>query len=60
MTGIDLETKQPANRPESSKVATVTIHTPLLPNPLEGAAYLATPAPFGESGMNPFGSLIAM
>jgi hypothetical protein len=40
--------------PESSKVGTVEIHTPLLPNPLTGAAYLAT------QDQNPFGSLIAL
>ncbi|MGA9875122.1 MAG: hypothetical protein WBQ21_04865 [Solirubrobacteraceae bacterium] len=40
--------------PESSKIGTVEIKTPLLPNPLVGAAYLA------EQDNNPFGSLIAM
>jgi hypothetical protein len=45
--------------PDASKVATVKIKTPLLPNPLEGAVYLATPAPNGEE-VNPFKSLIAM
>jgi hypothetical protein len=40
--------------PDGSKVATVTIRTPLLPHPLVGAAYLATQ----ES--NPFGSVLAM
>jgi hypothetical protein len=40
--------------PEASKLGTVKVQTPLLPNPLKGAAYLAT------QDTNPFGSLIAM
>jgi hypothetical protein len=46
--------------PDASKIGTVKIKTPLLPNPLEGAVYLASPAPQGEEGKNPFKSLIAM
>jgi hypothetical protein len=45
--------------PDGSKVATVKVTTPLLPNPIEGAVYLASPAPNGEPGENPFNSLVA-
>jgi len=40
--------------PDSSKIGRVTIHTPLLKQPLEGDVILAKP------GDNPFGSLLAM
>jgi hypothetical protein len=46
--------------PDGSKIATVKITTPLLPNPLEGAVYVASPASEGEAGENPFNGLIAL
>jgi hypothetical protein len=51
---VGLEDAEEAVCPESSKVGTAEVHTPLLPNPLVGAAYLAT------QDRNPFGALIAL
>jgi uncharacterized repeat protein (TIGR01451 family) len=47
--------------PDASKVGTVTIKSPLLPQGqnVEGSLYLATPAPNGEVGKNPFNTLVA-
>jgi hypothetical protein len=50
----------PVSCPDGSKVGTVRIKTPLLSNELEGAVYLASPAPNGEEDRNPFGSLVAL
>ena len=46
--------------PNGSKVGTVKIKTPLLTHELEGSVYLASPAPNGEAGRNPFNCLIAL
>ncbi len=50
--------------PDASKVAEATIRTPLLPNPLTGFVYLASPQNFstlsGAPQENPFASLVAM
>ncbi|MGA2162982.1 MAG: hypothetical protein ABSH36_00765 [Solirubrobacteraceae bacterium] len=51
---IGLHTAEAPTCPEASKIATVEANTPVLPEPLTGAAYLAA------QDENPFGSLIAL
>jgi hypothetical protein len=52
--GIGLQSPEATTCPEAAKVATAKVKTPLLSEPLEGAAYLAT------QSTNPFGSLVAL
>ena len=56
---LDFANAKPAC-PDASKVGVVHIRTPLLSHELEGAVYLATPAPNGEPSQNPFNSLVAL
>ncbi|HTR74547.1 MAG TPA: hypothetical protein VMH33_04730 [Solirubrobacterales bacterium] len=51
---ITLGTNDPVKCPESSKIGSAEITTPLLERPLQGSIYLA------EQGHNPFGSLLAL
>jgi hypothetical protein len=51
---VALESPVEQTCPEAAKIGTLEIHSPLLPNPLVGAAYLA------QQNANPFGSLVAM
>ena len=57
---VGLGNDEEASCPDASKIGKVTIHTPLLPNPLEGFVYLASPQNFAGIPENPFSSLIAM
>jgi hypothetical protein len=57
---IGLEDNDPPTCPQSSKIATVRVKTPLLAEELEGAVYLAQQGNVGPAqGSNPFNSLLA-
>jgi hypothetical protein len=51
---IKLETDDPVDCPDASRIGEVSLSTPLLPKPAEGSMYLAA------QGDNPFGSLFAL
>jgi hypothetical protein len=58
---IALHSRGAASCPEAAKVGTVNIKTPLLPNELAGAVYVASPQNFaGGLSENPFRSLVAL
>ncbi len=57
---LGLHENKPATCPEASKIATVRVDTPLLPEPLLGAVYLAQQGNLPGNGTNPFGSLTAL
>jgi hypothetical protein len=51
---IALASPDPASCPDNAKVGSVEVDSPLLPDPLKGAVYLA------KQSDNPFGSLLAI
>jgi hypothetical protein len=58
---IGLSTPGAASCPDSAKVGSVEIQTPVLEKPLEGSIYLAQQGNAGlAQGSNPFGSLLAL
>jgi hypothetical protein len=57
---VDLSSDTEATCPNASKIANVTIRTPLLPNPIKGYVYLASPQNFAGLPQNPFSSLVAL
>jgi hypothetical protein len=58
---MGLTSEAVAECPESSKLASVEVVTPLLETPLDGSLYLAQQGNGGEGqGSNPFGSLVAV
>jgi hypothetical protein len=57
---LNLHSAEASTCPDASKVGTVEIDTPLLPEPLIGAVYLAQQGNLAGNGENVFGSLLAL
>ena len=58
---IGLENNDPPSCPDSSKIGTVEVETPLLEHALKGSVYLAQQGNAGPAqGSNPFNSLLAI
>jgi hypothetical protein len=61
VVGIDLENKEGADCPASSRIGKVELVTPLVDHSLTGSVYLAQQGNAGLGlGSNPFGSMLAM
>jgi hypothetical protein len=58
--GINLKSIGPAKCPDSSRIGTVEVETPLLEHPLKGSVFLAQQGNLAGNGSNPFGSLLAL
>jgi hypothetical protein len=58
--GINLRSTGAAKCPDSSKIGTVEIETPLLEHPLKGSVFIAQQGNLAGNGSNPFGSLFAL
>ncbi|MFZ1156052.1 MAG: hypothetical protein WAN93_14235 [Solirubrobacteraceae bacterium] len=58
--GIDLSSSEPAHCPEASKIGSVRIKAPFLPEELQGSVYVAQQGNLPGNGTNPFKSLIAI
>jgi hypothetical protein len=57
---VGLKNALKAACPDGSKIGAVSITTPLLPRPLNGAVYVAQQGNLAGFGSNPFGSLLAI
>jgi hypothetical protein len=58
--GINLASTGAAKCPDSSRIGTVEVETPLLEHPLKGSVFLAQQGNLAGNGSNPFGSLFAL